>query len=398
MLKIGSGGNAHGLSSRHSDETGSICIENESVIFSRSRCNFRPVVMVKASKSVAKNVSVVVIIPYYNGSKYIERSAKSVLEQTVPPTEFIVVDDGSSPEEAEKLNVIAQKMGFKVLHKENGGQGSARNYGVQNSKSKFISFLDQDDFYLKTHIETLLGGIKESDPHFGWVYADLMEADEEGNIIRSDVVVHHSSHPKRFLNVLIGGDMHVLPSASLISREAYESVGGFDPQFTGYEDDDLFLRIFRKGYTNYFLNEPVTVWCINTNSTSYSIKMSRSRLRYIKKLCEMFPDDPDKLRYYTRDIIFPRFKGIVFAEAFRAVSPTSSPQSKKMAQHADELISIMNEFMALMLAKTNLPLKTKIKMRLQSMIITKKSKTLNWFSHSTYRTIIETRRFIRSIL
>lgn len=354
--------------------------------------------MVKMSKVGEKNDGVVVIIPYYNGSQYIERSAKSVLEQTVPPAEFIVVNDGSSPDEAEKLNNIAEKMGFRVLHKENGGQGSARNYGVQNSKAKFICFLDQDDFYLKTHIATLLSGIKETDPHFGWVYADVMEADEDGNIIRSDVVVHHSRHPKRSLNDLIGGDMYVLPSASLISREAYVAVSGFDPQFTGYEDDDLFLRIYRRGYTNYFLKDPVTVWCINTNSTSFSLKMSQSRLKYIKKLCEMFPDDRDKLRYYTRDIIFPRFNDIVFAEAFRAISPTTSPHSKKMAHHADELISIMNEFMALMLAKTNLPLKAKLKMRLQSKIITKKSKGLNWLSRSTYKTIIGTRRFIKSIV
>ncbi len=70
-------------------------------------------------------------------------------------------------------------------------------------------------------------------------------------------------------------DAYILPSASLIRRAAYEAVGGFDEQFTGYEDDDLFLRLFRAGYTNYYLDKPVTVWCRHSGSTSWTLKMSR---------------------------------------------------------------------------------------------------------------------------
>lgn len=147
-----------------------------------------------------------------------------------------------------------------------------------------------------------------------------MEADGEGNIVRSDMVKQHALHPKRFINDLLANDMFVLPSASLIERTAFEAVGGFDPQFTGYEDDDLFLRIFRRGYTNYFVDKAVTVWCINSESTSYSIKMSRSRLRYVKKLCSQFPDDVDKRRNYVRDLIAPRFTHMIISDAFTAVA------------------------------------------------------------------------------
>ncbi|WP_083647004.1 glycosyltransferase family A protein [Pseudochrobactrum sp. B5] len=331
--------------------------------------------------------TVVVIIPYYNGSKYIERAAQSVLNQTIKATEFVVVNDGSTVEETNKLNEIAAKMGFQVLHKENGGQGSARNWGVKHSNSKFISFLDQDDFYLKTHIETLIKGVEQDDPHFGWVYADLMEADEEGNIVRSDMVTYHSSHPKRFINDLINSDMHVLPSASLISRDAFEDVGGFDAQFMGYEDDDLFMRIFRKGYTNYFIPKAVTVWCINTNSTSYSIRMSRSRLKYIQKLCATFSDDPDRSRYYIRDLVVPRFTNLVVGEAYKAIMPATTPQELKMAAHKDELISIMNEYIQTILANTVLPRRSKIKLMLQSKIINTRNPILMKSSMLMYKFI-----------
>jgi glycosyltransferase involved in cell wall biosynthesis len=96
--------------------------------------------------------SVVVIIPFYNGADFIERSVKSVFEQSVPATEVIVVNDGSRPEERASLDALAARYPFRIIDKENGGQGSARNAGVKASTSDFICFLDQDDFYLPNHI------------------------------------------------------------------------------------------------------------------------------------------------------------------------------------------------------------------------------------------------------
>jgi hypothetical protein len=96
-------------------------------------------------------------------------------------------------------------------------------------------------------------------------------------------------------------------------------VGGFDEQFTGYEDDDLFLRLFREGFTNYFLDKSVTLWHINNESTSYSIKMSRSRLKYFKKLTLDFPDNPKRGIYPFRDCIYPRFKKLFYHEIINAL-------------------------------------------------------------------------------
>lgn len=321
-------------------------------------------------------ISVCVIIPYYNGSKYIERSVQSVFDQTVKPDEFLVVDDGSSPEESEKLKAISEKMGFRVIHKKNGGQGDARNYGVSNTKSEFISFLDQDDFYLRDHLKILTKHVKIKDSYFGWVYADLIEADEDGRVFNRNMLAQRGIHPKTYLMDFLDGDMFVLPSASLIKRQAYESVGGFDPQFTGYEDDDLFLRLFRKGYTSYFVNKPVTAWCTNSNSTSYSIKMSRSRLRYIRKIAQTFPDDLDKSRFYLRDCVFPRFNQIILGEAIYAINPSSSNHHQEMISHKDELIEILSEYVKLINKNQYIPLKTKILLRLQYGLIKTKSKFL----------------------
>jgi GT2 family glycosyltransferase len=225
----------------------------------------------------------------------------------------------SSSEERAALDPLRDHYGFRILDKENGGQGSARNAGIASSKSEYISLLDQDDFYLLTHIEDLIETIPENDYRLGYVYADLCEADGDGNIVDSNILRGlPAPHPKQgHISGLLRGDMFVLPSASLIKRQAFEQVGGFDEQFTGYEDDDLFLRMFRAGFTNYFLDKPVTVWCIHTGSTSRSIRMSRSRFRYFQKMVEEFPDNDDRAMFYFRLCLMPRFEPCFIADIIK---------------------------------------------------------------------------------
>jgi glycosyltransferase involved in cell wall biosynthesis len=302
------------------------------------------------------SANVAVIIPYYNGSRFIVRALKSVFSQSVKAQEVVVVNDGSTEVEAEFLNSLSSEFEIKILHKNNGGQGSARNYGVEHTVSRYISFLDQDDFYLPRHIEDLLNAIPVADVKFGFVYGDLCEADGDGNIVRIGMVKEHSMHPKIHINNLISQDMFVLPSASLIAREAYLAVGGFDPQFMGYEDDDLFLRIFRSGYTNTYLDKPVTTWCIHQESTSYSVKMSRSRFRYLKKLINLFPDNPAAARFYFRDLMMPRFHGLIVSDAL-------SYKIKKLPGEV-EVVGILNEYVGLICKNTHIKLKMKIKMKL----------------------------------
>jgi glycosyltransferase involved in cell wall biosynthesis len=324
-------------------------------------------------RSVATEIpAVVVVIPYYNGSKTIERAIISVLAQTVAPHEFIVVNDGSTEGEKDFLHALSKLYKFRIIDQVNGGQGSARNAGVLASTSEFISFLDQDDFYLKTHIQTLVEGLPKNDPHFGWVYGDLIEADSNGNVVRTSMVKEHSRHPKTHILDLLRHDMHVLPSASLISRVAFEDVGGFDPQFMGYEDDDLFMRIFRKNYTNSFIDRSVTVWCIDTESTSYSIRMSRSRLKYFKKLVAAFPDDPIKMRYFMRDILVPRFHNQFIAEAINATIKSDS----RFAQYRAELVDIFKEYANIVRASPAISTTQKLRIMSQSKIVSTGSSSL----------------------
>ena len=283
--------------------------------------------MTQASAEAAKP-AVAVIIPFYNGSRWIGRALLSVFQQTVPADEIVVVNDGSSAEERVALHDLGTSYPIRIIDKPNGGQGSARNAGVDACSAEYLCFLDQDDFYLPDHIEVLVSNIPVNQQNFGFIYGDCMEADGEGNIIRPSMVKEHSVHPKHSIIDLVRSDMFILPSASLIDRKAYEAVGGFDEQFTGYEDDDLFIRLFMKGYTSRFVDRPVYVWCIHMESTSHSVLMSRSRFRYFKKLKDAFPDVPDRDGYYFRDCFVPRFGRAFVLDVIKAAHERSPHRSE----------------------------------------------------------------------
>src|SRR5262249_58356574 len=91
------------------------------------------------------------------------------------------------------------------------------------------------------------------------------------------------------------------------------AVGGFDERLCGYEDDDLFLRLFRAGYDNVFIDEPLSQWRIHRTSTSRSSHMARSRMIFATKLFEQFHDDRARRRYWGRDCLAPR----VFSSSLR---------------------------------------------------------------------------------
>jgi glycosyltransferase involved in cell wall biosynthesis len=266
-----------------------------------------PVVVSKPSNTP----SITAVIPLYNGSRYIEEAVNSVIKQSLRATEIIVVDDGSTDDGAGVAIVerMARSYPITLLHKPNGGQSSARNLGVQEAKTDLVAFLDQDDVWYETHLEDLGKPFEaHTSPPLGWVYSNLDEIDEDGFLVsRSYLSTLSAPHPKRHIFECIREDMFVLPSASLIRRDAFLSVGGFDERLCGYEDDDLFMRLFRAGYDNIYLDKALSKWRIYPGSTSYTFRMAVSRGIYARKLLEMFPDDVNRMRYHTRDMIVPRF-------------------------------------------------------------------------------------------
>ena len=204
------------------------------------------------------------IIPLYNGATYIEAALRSVMRQTLPPNEVIVVDDGSTDNGAEIVRRLAAEYPITLLSKANGGQSSARNFGAVHATGDLIALLDQDDIWYPDHLAELVKPfLRPRSTALGWVYSNLDEIAANGHmLVRSFLTTLGSQHPKRDIFACLKQDMFILPSASLISREAFDAVGGFDERLSGYEDDDLFLRLFLAGFDNEYIDTPLSQWRI----------------------------------------------------------------------------------------------------------------------------------------
>ena len=292
------------------------------------------------------------VIALYNGEKFIERALLSVLDQSLPAREVIVVDDGSTDRGADIVRKIAEgRPNVRLLSKVNGGQSSARNLAARSTTADFLAFLDQDDEWYPDHLERLHAPF-EHDMHgrIGFVYANLDEVDVNGRMVNFDFLRQlPTSHPKKSIIDCLRQDMFVLPGASLTRRGVFDEVGGFDEALIGYEDDDLFLRIFEQGYRNVFVDETVTRWRIHLGSTSYSSKMQRSRMIYARKLMAKYPNDPTFHRHFTRDLIIPRFIGTIKAEYLGALKDAQRDQAIALAADLRELAAQLGVYARLRL-------------------------------------------------
>ena len=178
-----------------------------------------------------------IITPYYNSQKYIEETANSILNQTFPYWEWVIVDDGSPDEEAKKkLNEI-EKMDsrIRVLHKENGGTAAARDYGIEKSNefSKYIMFLDSDDLIEKTYLECCYWTL-ETNPKASWAYTDTINFDGKEFLWR------------KWYNPDWELDENILTVTSMIKKEDLKKVGCFGiHEKKVFEDWCLWLKLIK---------------------------------------------------------------------------------------------------------------------------------------------------------
>lgn len=248
-----------------------------------------------------------VIIPIFNGIHYLKTAVDSVICQTILPCELILVDDGSTDDSIKSVEGIETPFPIRIFQQKNAGQSSARNHGAKIAKGDFLAFLDQDDVWYPAHLEKLIEPFSRV-WRLGWTYSNLDEIDESGSIVQIDCLdLNLKEHPKKNIVKMLGQDVFILPSASLILKKAFQEISGFDERLCVYEDDDLFIRLFEANWKNYYVAESLSQWRIYSNSTSFSEKMEISRLIYAEKLVAKYQDKPLLNRLWASDLIIPKF-------------------------------------------------------------------------------------------
>jgi glycosyltransferase involved in cell wall biosynthesis len=289
-------------------------------------------------------LTIAAVIPLYNGSDFIEEAVRSVLKQTRPADEIIVVDDGSTDDGPAKIERLATQHPITLLRKQNGGQSSARNMAIKHSQCSHMAFLDQDDVWYDDHLELLAQPFFESRVNdLAVVYGNIDLVDRQGRMIaRGYLDEIDSTHPKTSLRQCLAQDLYIVPSAALVCKDAISGVGYFDERLSGYEDDDLFVRIFWAGYRNVYLRGAVSRWRHYGGSSSFSARMGQSRMIYFKKLADTFPDDPNLGLWWRHNIIGPRFMKIAFNEFIRASRAGDTPALDRAWSEIKEIAPVMN--------------------------------------------------------
>ena len=283
-------------------------------------------------------ISVAAVIPLYNGAEFIEEAIQSVLRQTEPADEILVVDDGSTDEGPEIVRALSKLNPIILLSKPNGGQSSARNMAVRHTNCSHIAFLDQDDSWYEDHLEILKTQFHQSSARkLALVYGNLDFVDRRGRMVAYCILNDiPSPQPKTSLKQCLEQDLFILPSASLVSRDAIVDVGYFDERLSGYEDDDLFTRMFWAGYRSVYVNQAVTRWRLYGGSSSFSHRMANSRMIYFRKQIELFPNDP-AVNPWAQRAIGRRFMKVVLAEFIAASKSRDVPRLKRAWSDSKEI-------------------------------------------------------------
>ena len=189
--------------------------------------------------------TVSVVIPVFNGERFIAAAIQSVLHQTFRDFEIIVVDDGSTDATE---SIVGQFSGSLSYHRqENCGVGVARNLGVECSKGEWIAFLDADDVWYPTKLADQLY-FTSTHGDCSFVYSDMDIIDLDGSLVQRSCLSAKIARRKKqrdLINAAFNGGPFPYPSTVLLKRELFLKAGGFYPLFRHnyHEDFELFARI-----------------------------------------------------------------------------------------------------------------------------------------------------------
>lgn len=144
-----------------------------------------------------------IIVPVYKVEEYLERCIKSILSQTFKDFELILIDDGSP----DKCGKICDEWARKddrivVIHQQNKGVSAARNAGLEVAKGKYISFPDSDDFLEREMFEKMISIMQRNEADVA--ICGVNYCDEEGNIIRSDLIEQNAYNHEQLMFSIFG--------------------------------------------------------------------------------------------------------------------------------------------------------------------------------------------------
>jgi len=213
-----------------------------------------------------------VIIPVYNGEKYLSEAIESVIAQTYSDWEIIAVNDGSTDASLEILRNYEQQLPSKmhVINQENYGISIARNRAIARAKGEYIAFLDCDDLWLPEKLEKQVEFF-DSNKEPGLIYSDCYVIDGDGNVKENTYTERTKPFRGNLFHELLYNNF--IPTSTATSRrEVLDKVGLFNPRFRVSQDYDLWLRI-AETYPVDFIDKPLAKYRFRHEGISRNVEL-----------------------------------------------------------------------------------------------------------------------------
>ena len=270
-----------------------------------------------------------VIIPVYGVEKYIGKCLDSLVNQTLKDIEIIVVNDGTKDNSQKIIDKYAKKYkNIKALIKENGGQGSARNYGLEHATGEYIGYVDGDDYVEYDMYEKLYNKAKEND--LDVVICGNYNVSEDYKNKTTDL--EFTKFDDNFINALLGKKAvwNKIYKRNIIGKTTFRSK-------VWYEDFDFSIKVLTNAKKIDYVNEPLYDYLIREGSTMNNSNVDRN-LEILLAFDEIIKNK--KYDKYREIIEFLAIDHIYISTIVRIIKANVSKDKKK--EVIDKLINYMN--------------------------------------------------------
>lgn len=246
-----------------------------------------------------------IIIPAYNGEAYIQQAVESVLHQTYPDWELIVVDDGSTDNTRHVLQQYRNKL--RYLYQDNQGVAAARNRGILEAKGKFIAFLDQDDWFLPDKLALQVASFDTLSSIIGIVHSGWRTVNLEGEAL-SNIELWQGIPTLDLPAWLLWKPVFL--GAMLFDREWLEFAGGFNCRYHQAPDVDLVLRLALMGCQAAWVRQTTVCYRQHEANASRNTPLQTAECQALLERLFDRPNLPDRIRDLERQA---RYNNLVWS-------------------------------------------------------------------------------------
>lgn len=253
-------------------------------------------------------IKVSVIVPTYNEEKHIKACLDSIIENDLKEIEIIVINDGSTDSTKEILEKYKNKYDIiKVIEKENEGQGSARNIGIDLAKGEFLTFVDADDEIHNNMLSKMYEKLQKEQADI--CVCDYFEINKDNKVVKKAIPQKTEDIKKDYIVSIAG------PCNKLIRTEILKKNSLYFPKTGIYEDIAMVPLIAT--YTNkiVYLEEPLYYYYIRQGSTMRQTKFNEKLLSIynVLDILEKGFKQTGALEQYKEELEFIYIKHLLYA-------------------------------------------------------------------------------------